>query len=215
MKGLLQNVRLVTPAAPDQRGSNFGALRILPTCDVEIVDGLIAAIRVPGSPPTDLPLAHDWVIQGRGRVLLPGFVDCHTHACWAGDRLGEWELKLRGTGYLEILASGGGIMSTVRAVRAASREALAQATLARLQSMKSLGTTTVEIKSGYGLSTDTELKMLGAIADAAADWPGTVISTALLGHAIDTTDPDFDEHTITQTLPAVHDAAPKAAIDVF
>ncbi len=157
------------------------------------------------------------VIEAAGRVLMPGFVDCHTHACWAGDRLDEWEMKRRGATYLEILESGGGIMSTVRAVRAATRDQLAGSLLARLNAMLAEGTTAVEVKSGYGLSTADELKMLGAIADAAERWPGRVRLTACIGHAKDPeVDPArFVEDTIRETLPAVHAAFPDCTIDAY
>ncbi|MCH7550327.1 MAG: hypothetical protein IIA35_01280 [Proteobacteria bacterium] len=98
---------------------------------------------------------------------MPGFVDCHTHACWAGERFDEFEMKLAGRSYLEILAAGGGIMSTVRAVRAADLDTLARGLLLRLARMAALGSTTVEVKSGYGLTTADELKMLRAIRVAA------------------------------------------------
>src|SRR5690606_5071143 len=121
------------------------------------------------------------------------FTDCHTHLCWAGERLGEWQAKLAGAAYLAILASGGGILATVRAVRAASCAELTDHLAQRLAWLLREGTTTVEIKSGYGLDTDTELKMLRAIDAAAHRWPGAVVPSACIGHAIDpecTTDPD-------------------------
>lgn len=154
-------------------------------------------------------------IDARGRCVIPGFVDCHTHACFAGERLDEWELKRRGATYLEILARGGGIMSTVRAVRAASQSQLSDLLSQRLDRILHAGTTTIEIKSGYGLSTADELKMLRAIDDASRAWPGTIIKTALLGHALDPDIPDFFNHTIHRTLDAVHDEFPGIAVDVF
>jgi imidazolonepropionase len=155
------------------------------------------------------------VLEARGRVLLPGFVDAHTHALWAGDRLDEWELQRRGATYLELLAAGGGILATVRAVRAASEDDLAAALCARLARMLREGTTTVEVKSGYGLSTAAELKMLRAIAASARSFPGTVVPTALLGHALDPAEPGLVERVITETLPAVHDEFPGITVDAF
>ena len=165
--------------------------------------------------PTLVPEAGDQVIDAGGRVLLPGFVDAHTHALWAGDRLGEWELSLAGASYLDVLKAGGGIHATVRAVRAASEAELTALLLARLQVMLREGTTTVEVKSGYGLSTEHELKMLRAIRAAATSFAGTVVATALLGHARDPADPNFVERVVTETLPAVHQAFPGVAIDAF
>lgn len=157
-------------------------------------------------------------IDAEGCVLMPGFVDCHTHACWAGDRLDEWDLKRAGTPYLEILARGGGIMSTVRSVRAAAPALLAAMLRARLEHMLALGSTTIEVKSGYGLSKAAEMKMLDAIAQAAAGFAGTVVPTALLGHAIDADAPDaaaFVRETIDSTLPAVSARFPGIAVDGY
>ncbi|HTV23689.1 MAG TPA: imidazolonepropionase, partial [Polyangiaceae bacterium] len=139
----------------------------------------------------------------------------HTHALFAGDRLDEDELKRQGKSYLEILAAGGGILSTVRAVRAASPAELEAGLAERLGLMLREGTTSVEIKSGYGLRTADELKMLRAIAAAARRFPGTVVPTALLGHALDPDEPDFVTRVIDETLPAVHAEFPGVAVDAF
>jgi imidazolonepropionase len=155
------------------------------------------------------------VIEAGGRVLLPGFVDAHTHALWAGDRLDEFEAQLAGASYLEVLEAGGGIMSTVRAVRRASRDELTDLLEGRLARMLRAGTTTVEVKSGYGLSTEHELESLEAIGDAASRFPGSVVRTALLGHAIDPDVPDFVDRTVEETLPAVSDAFPGVTVDAY
>jgi imidazolonepropionase len=165
--------------------------------------------------PNLAPKQGETVIEARGRLLTPGLVDCHTHACWAGDRLDEWERKLRGVPYLDILAQGGGIMSTVRAVRAASQRTLTDLLIERLHGCLATGTTTIEVKSGYGLTTADELKMLRAIDDARAHWPGTIVATALLGHAIDPDQPGFAERTIAETLPAVSREFPGITIDAY
>ncbi|HVJ18399.1 MAG TPA: imidazolonepropionase [Polyangiaceae bacterium] len=162
-----------------------------------------------------VPEVGDRIIDADGRVLLPGFVDAHTHALWAGDRLAEFELKLAGKSYLEILAGGGGIHATVRAVRAASEAELAELLLRRLNVMLREGATTIEVKSGYGLSTEHELKMLRAIRAAAERFSGTIVATALLGHAKDPEQPDFVERVVSETLPAVHAEFPGLAIDAF
>lgn len=161
------------------------------------------------------PQSGERVIEAGGRVLLPGFVDAHTHAVYAGERLDEFELKQSGKSYLEILAAGGGILATVRAVREASVESLAEALGERLRVMLNEGTTSVEVKSGYGLTTQDELKLLRAIRLAAARFPGTVVPTALLGHALDPEQPDFVERTLAETLPAVHAEFPGIAIDAY
>lgn len=159
--------------------------------------------------------AGDERIDAGGRVLMPGFVDAHTHALFAGDRLDEFELKRQGKSYLEILAAGGGILSTVRAVRAASSAELEQGLAERLAHMLREGTTSVEIKSGYGLSTRDELAMLRAITAVARRSPVHVVATALLGHAIDPAEPDFVSRVIEETLPAVHAEFPDVFIDAF
>lgn len=152
---------------------------------------------------------------------MPAFVDCHTHAMWTGSRLDEWQMKLRGASYLDILRSGGGIMSTVRAVRDASEEALHD-DLCRVCADRFLaqGTTTVEVKSGYGLSTECELKMLRAItrcAISAAAAGQTIRATALIAHALDPAVPaaDFIRRTIDETLPAVHSEFPGIPVDAY
>lgn len=193
-----------------RRGAALGELGAIDGADVLVEQGRIARIGggLKASPGAT-------VIEGDGRVLMPGFVDCHTHACWAGDRLDEWDRKRAGATYLSILASGGGIMSTVRAVRRASESDLAGSLRARLATMASEGTTTVEVKSGYGLTAEHELKMLRAIAIGSETWQGTVVATALLGHAIDADTPNFVERTIYETLPAVHESFPAIAIDAY
>lgn len=156
-------------------------------------------------------------INAQGKVLMPAFTDCHTHACWAGDRTDEWAARLAGASYLELLEAGGGIMATVRAVRAASQQQLTDLLLDRLHTMLANGTTTVEVKSGYGLTTADELKMLRAIRDANEQFPGTVIPTACIGHALDPDVPRdrFIRTTIDETLPAATAEFPGIAIDAY
>jgi imidazolonepropionase len=215
---LIRNARVLTLAKGERprRGSSLGDLGVLPSADVLIENGAISAI-VPtgGSPPHPLTPSPPQVLDARGRVLMPAFVDCHTHACWAGHRLDEWEQRLKGATYLDILKAGGGIMSTVRAVRAASQAQLEELLKARLAQFLAGGTTTLEIKSGYGLTTQEELKMLRAIRAASLGWPGTVVLTALLGHAMDDDDPRQVERTISETLPAITAEFPGIAVDAF
>lgn len=214
------NARVLTMRGDGRSGSPSECLGVLPRASVLVENGLVSRLE-PGPDGASVVLAAgpDTVIDARGRVLMPGFVDAHTHACWAGDRLDEWLYQRRGLTYLDVLRSGGGIMSTVRAVRAASVESLAVALRRRLGRMLDDGTTTVEVKSGYGLSTEAELTMLRAITAAASTFPGTVVPTALLGHALDPDHPGgpaaFVDHTINKSLPAVSRAFPGIAIDAY
>lgn len=219
---LITNARVLTMTSPADRGMPYARRRgrghaefgIIERGDVLITGSAIEQVEPAGTiaVPEDCQM-----VDAGGRVLMPAFIDAHTHACWAGDRLDEWERKQAGATYLEILESGGGIMSTVRAVRNASQQALTASLLRRLRHMLREGTTAVEVKSGYGLSTASELKMLRAIADAAAQWPGHITPTACIGHAID---PEHDrtryiESTIYETLDAVHNEFPGIAIDAY
>lgn len=120
----------------------------------------------------------------RGRVVTPGFIDCHTHPVFIEPRLVDFEKRIAGATYEGIAAAGGGIRSSVAAVRAASRRDLTGKVLAALEAMLRQGTTSVEAKSGYGLSTEAEIKSLEAIRDAASRWPGTVKSTLLAAHVV-------------------------------
>lgn len=123
-------------------------------------------------------------IDARGKVVCPGFVDPHTHIVFAGDRLEEFELKIGGAEYLEILENGGGIISTVRQTREASVEELVRQGRRRLDMMLACGTTTAEVKTGYGLDTATELKMLRVIEELDLIHPIDIIPTFLAAHAI-------------------------------
>lgn len=209
---LIRNARVLTLAngAIPRRATELSELSPINSTDVLIRGRKIDAVGQSLKVPEDAQ-----IIEADARVLMPAFVDCHTHACYAGDRLDEWELKQRGATYLEILQSGGGIMSTVRAVREASQKELSESLLERLFAMLREGTTACEVKSGYGLSTEHELKMLRAIADAAQHWPGRLRMTACIGHAKDPEESRFVDRTIEETLPAVHDEFPGCTIDAY
>ncbi len=134
--------------------------------------------------PSEAAPAARQTVDGRGCVGLPGLVDCHTHAVWAGSRADEFERRLRGERYTDILAAGGGILSTVRATRAASEEALTVDATARLRAMRARGVTTVEVKSGYGLSAADEAKILRAALAAGERADVRVVTTFLGAHAV-------------------------------
>jgi imidazolonepropionase len=123
-------------------------------------------------------------IDCTGRVVLPGFVDSHTHPVFAGPRLVDFEKRIEGASYEQIAAAGGGIRSSLESVRNATRNALADKVLSTLHDMAAHGTTTVEAKSGYGLTLESEMKSLEAIKKAAFLWPGTVVATLLGAHIV-------------------------------
>jgi len=182
---VIRNLRqLVTCAGPAPRR---GAAQR----DVAIVrDGAVAADGeriVYAGPDAGLPdalAAHASALDGRAYSLVPGFVDAHTHAVYAGDRRDELRRRLGGATYAEIAAQGGGILSTVRATRAASEDELVAAARTRLAEMLACGTTTAEIKSGYGLETASELKMLRAIRRLAREQPIDLVTTFMGAHEI-------------------------------
>jgi imidazolonepropionase len=120
----------------------------------------------------------------KGKVVLPGLIDCHTHPAFAAPRLVDFEKRISGASYEEIAAAGGGIRSSVAAVRKASRGQLSEKVLAALQALLKQGTSVVEAKSGYGLSTEDEIKSLEAIRQAARHWPGKVVATLLAAHVV-------------------------------
>ncbi len=188
---LLVNIRqlltLRVGSAP-RRGRELGELSI-------IEDGavLCAAGKIVAAGRTRDALRDSWLkgkrknlreIDCRGKVVLPGFVDSHTHPVFTSPRLVDFEKRTAGASYQEIAAAGGGIRSSVEGVRQASREQLAQHVLAALEEMAAQGTTTVEAKSGYGLSVEAEMKSLQAVREAAARWPGTVVATLLGAHVV-------------------------------
>jgi imidazolonepropionase len=172
-------------------------------------------------PSTQLPaLPHATeVIDVKGRVILPGFVDSHTHLVFAGSRANEFELRLQGVAYQEIAAQGGGINATVRATREASREQLKELTRRRLDTMLAQGITTVEIKSGYGLSLQDELKSLEVIAELNEQHPCDLVPTFMGAHEVP---PEFRHDragylriVVEEMLPAVAARGLAEFCDVF
>jgi imidazolonepropionase len=149
---------------------------------VVVRDGLIAWVGATREVPTSLPGTE--IIDVRGRVVMPGFVDSHTHLVFAGSREDEFEQRLRGASYQEIAARGGGINATVRRVRSASAQELTELARSRLHRLLGFGVTTVEVKSGYGLSLADELKCLEVIARLNAEGPLELVPTFLGAHAV-------------------------------
>lgn len=156
------------------------ALRRIPNATLGIDDGRIAWIRGRDEP---TPEGAE-VIDAAGGCVIPGLIDCHTHTVFAGTREGEFVERIRGRSYREIAEAGGGIRVTVEAVRRASVDELVELARPRLARMLAGGVTTVEIKSGYGLTADDELKMLHAIKTLRAVQPVEIIATYLAAHTV-------------------------------
>jgi imidazolonepropionase len=176
--------KLVTCASEGKpkRNAAMSELGIIENGAVAIKDGTIIAI----GRTQDISHAYNAAetLDAQAKVVCPGFVDPHTHIVFAGDRLNEFELKIKGAEYLEILESGGGIISTVRETRTATVEDLVLLATARLDKMLACGTTTCEIKTGYGLDAATELKMLDVIGVLSGQHAVEIVPTFLAAHAI-------------------------------
>ncbi|MFQ5919474.1 MAG: imidazolonepropionase [Thermoplasmata archaeon] len=159
------------------------------------------------------------VLDAGGRLVIPGLVDAHTHAAFVGSRAGELADRLKGKSYRDIVRAGGGILRTVRAVRDASEEEIVKETLPRLRRMIEHGTTTAEVKSGYGLEAKSEVKMLAAIARMEGEVPTTLVPTFLGAHAIPpefTSDSEgFVNEVVNQLIPAAVDQGVARYCDVF
>jgi imidazolonepropionase len=215
---------LLTLAGGPQRGAALGTLGIIEHGAVLVREGKIAAVGTTD----ELRGAYrdEPELDASGCVVLPGFVDPHTHVIWAGDRAREFGMRLDGAKYLDILAAGGGILSTVRETRGASVQELVKQTRPRLERMFAHGTTTVEAKTGYGLETATELRLLQALLVLDDESPIDIAVTFLGAHAIApefTDDPQGYTNLIcNEMLPAAREwwkqqagGRPPPFVDVF
>src|SRR6267142_1424644 len=185
---IAQLLTLRSAADGPRRGASLSDLGIIQDAAVLCLAGKIVSVGT-----TKDALRDPWLKKNRkkvteidcgGRVVLPGFVDSHTHPVFMEPRLIDFEKRIAGAGYEEIAAAGGGIPSSLDGVRKASKAALTQKVLDVLRELAKHGTTTVEAKSGYGLSLESELKSLEAIRAAAKQWPGTVVPTFLGAHVV-------------------------------
>jgi imidazolonepropionase len=204
----LTDLNLATMAGPDYGVIDDGA--------VIVEDGMIRWL----GPRADLP--ESGIDESRslgGRWVTPALIDCHTHLVFAGDRAAEFEQRLRGASYEDIARAGGGIMSTVAATRAASASELYAATLPRLQALAAEGVATIEIKSGYGLNIESELKMLSVARQLGEAVPQTVRTTLLAAHTIPPEYRDNPDAYVAlicdELLPEVAAAGLADAVDAY
>jgi imidazolonepropionase len=159
------------------------------------------------------------VVDGGGGVVIPAFVDCHTHICFAGTRVMDYEMRCSGTSYLDIAKAGGGIWSTVTQTRNATLENLMDLTLGRVERLLKSGVTTIEIKSGYGLSVDDELKMLRAIKNVMRKTSADIVPTCLATHIkpkdFGGTAKDYIVEIATKLLPKIQEESLAKRLDIF
>jgi imidazolonepropionase len=186
--GQLLTLRSSAARSGPRRGAELYELGILEDAAVLCVGGKIVSVGQ-----TKDALRDPWLKKNRkrvveidceGQVVLPGFVDSHTHPAFMNPRLVDFEKRTTGATYEEIAEAGGGIRSSVEAVRKAGKASLKEKVLGALHEMAEQGTTTVEAKSGYGLTVESELRSLEAIRGAGAQWPGTVVTTLLGAHVV-------------------------------
>ena len=221
---IVNSSQLLTLAGAPQRGADLGRLGIIDRGAILIRDGEIVETGTSEALTAKYP--HEERLDAGGMAVLPGFVDPHTHLVWAGDRAAEFEMRLQGKTYMEIMAAGGGIASTVKATREASPQELYQQTKSRAEALFRHGTTTAEAKSGYGLEINAELAQLEVLLRLDAEGPLELAPTFLGAHAIA---PEYkgreDEYTelvAAQMLPELKSWWPKHAdsrplpfVDVF
>ncbi|HLF27282.1 MAG TPA: imidazolonepropionase [Anaerolineae bacterium] len=205
IKNAAQLLTIPTDHGGPQRGQRLGELGLIEDGALAILDEQIVAV----GPTADLTprFQAEHVIDATGKVVLPGFVDPHTHVLWVGERAAEFEQRIAGASYLEIMRAGGGIMSTVRATRAASVDQLVEETRPRLDRMLAHGTTTVEVKTGYGLETAAELRLIEALDRLIEEHHIDLAPTFLGAHAIPAEYTDradaYTDLIVNEMLPAV------------
>lgn len=217
---LIENARLVTMTQ--------GEAGYLPTSParVAVQSGKIVAISTNAvgedDPKTELllsPQNYAQRIDLKGKLMTPGLIDCHTHIVYAGNRANEFEMRLNGVPYQEIAKQGGGILSTVKATRAATQEQLVELALPRLDGLLASGVTSVEVKSGYGLTLHDELKMLRAAKALEKERKVNIETTLLAAHALPPEftgrADDYIEHICQEMIPLVAEEQLATSVDVF
>jgi len=218
-----QLLTLSSSSSGSRRGAALNELSIIRDAAVLCLGGKIVSTGT-----TKSALADPWLKKHRkklteidcdGKVVIPGFVDSHTHPAFVLPRLIDFEKRISGSTYEQIAESGGGIRSSLESVRGATKQLLANHVLSAFQDMAAMGTTTVEAKSGYGLTVEAEIKSLEAIGQAAARWPGTVVPTLLGAHVVP---PEFRGRSRDYVAAVCNEMIPSVArkklasfVDVF
>jgi imidazolonepropionase len=203
-----------------RKGESMRSLGIIENGAVAVKDGAIVAIGKDADVMKEIgAVRRGAILNGSGRCVIPGFVDAHTHAIFAGTREGELVMRAMGKSYMEILAEGGGIQRTVRDTRAASDEEIVKVTRKRLNDMMLNGTTTAEVKSGYGLNYEQELRLLRLVRRLGSQHPITIVPTFMGAHAVP---PEFKDApdkyvdiVVEKVLPKVREEEMAKFCDVF
>jgi imidazolonepropionase len=219
---LIEDADLVATCAGDapRRGPAQGSIGAIPRASIASLEGRIVFVGPAHECRHAVSLTQSArVLEGLGRTVVPGFVDPHTHLVYAGDRRDELQRRLAGATYAEIAAAGGGIVKTVAATRQASEDELVETARPRLAAMLAHGTTTAEVKSGYGLSLDAEIRMLRAIRRLAAEQPVTLAATFMGAHEFPVEYRDrraeYVDLVVNEMLPAVAREGLAEWCDVF
>lgn len=219
---IIFNARIVTPEGFTARsGAEMGRLRVIENGTVEVTDGIITYVGENRGENRDGYYQHYWHYNARGRCLLPGFVDSHTHFVFGGERAEEFSWRLKGESYMSIMERGGGIASTVKATRELSFLKLRSAAEGYLKKMSLMGVTTVEGKSGYGLDRDTELLQLKIMRSLnnSGQQRVDIVPTFLGAHALPNEyagrSEEYIDFLIDEMLPAVAENQLAECCDVF
>lgn len=197
---------------------NDSKLDVISKGGVVIKDGCIKAV---GEINALYQLHHDAVVEEikQPAVLLPGFIDCHTHMCFAGNRNADYARRIAGESYIEIARAGGGIWNTVEAIRNTTEHELLSLLVQRIRQHEAAGITTIEIKSGYGLNIENELKMLRVIKMAAAVTGTSIVSTCLAAHIrpkdFSGDDVNYLHYLVTHLLPLIKEKKLCGRVDIF
>lgn len=219
---IIFNAHIVTPTGFSARkGAEMSHLRIIENGTVEVTDGIITYVGENRGEERDGYYQNYWYYNARGRCLLPGFVDSHTHFVFGGERSEEFSWRLKGESYMSIMQRGGGIASTVKATRRTSYPKLCSAAVDVLKRMSTMGVTTVECKSGYGLDRDTELTQLKVIGNLNKDSDKRldIVPTFLGAHALPEEyagrADEYIDFLINEMLPLVREKELAEFCDVF